>query len=217
MSQLVTSLSDSFLNKTSSELNKVKNKGRTPSGNILSNNFGDIRTIFSPEGCKTCDNSAIATSQPEKSELNNSLRLSDSAIKASAIAKAQRIKRKRAESASRKNITSPTSSDCEGEKDFDFFTPPATPVRKKVAVGKKATSKPITEYLSASNTSSKVVPLETSMKEIYTSQEIMQQQVEMQRESQPEHVFFRVITRNFFHSRIFCVLTKNVYIYEGEN
>ena len=96
-----------------SEADRAAPKGRTPSGTVLSNNFVEIRTIFSPENSKEAIplSSTVTGSQPEHlsswsspSKTNNlSIETganpikgsSEQTLKATMIAKAQRLKRRR--------------------------------------------------------------------------------------------------------------------------
>ena len=167
-----TKVTREHISSNLSVLEKSVNKGRTPSGTELSNNFGHLRTIFSPEAVKISELSENKITEPlntsetlvkEKHaqhvqpppQLNEqqTTQSGNQYIKAIAIAKAQRIKnkqqKKRQLSASAKSTQAENSihplSDCEGD---NYFTPPATPIRKKRIISSMATSKPITDYLS---------------------------------------------------------------------
>ena len=119
-------------------------KGRTPSGNVISVNFGDIRNLFSPDRYCVKQNGSkkaacLKVNQPLKQRLRNTKsRSSEDQGKQMGIAK--KVKKQDIKTTP-KRISANNIAFEESDRDF-YFTPPATPIRMiKAAEPIDATSK----------------------------------------------------------------------------
>ena len=132
-----------------------KEKSRTPSGNVISVNIGDIRTIFSPEKFKISELShlKLKVGQPSHQRLRNSCS-SDRTLRSSCSTRVLITTKKQNSEKSRHNSTPHSMIKEVNEEGDNFYTPPATPVRATRSqrnTGVNATSKQtesITKYLS---------------------------------------------------------------------
>ena len=124
-----------------------KNKTRTPSGSEFSFNFGDVRTIFSPERYRNLSesNSQAKIAHPYYTRMNATC--SEITNRTSVKAVNNQCK---AKSVNQPSKSKQTIIEEEGEND-GFYTPPATPVRSKKGVNSpkilKKGSKTIADYL----------------------------------------------------------------------
>ena len=137
----------------------MENKSRTPSGNVIAINFENIRSIFSQfkvseQATPNCKELKI--NQPFKQRLR-SARNSDFKTKTSSIVKCVKPKRLQSGAPAYSEVLSSEeegeffSQDASEVEAENYFTPPATPARKKRRIKKTRRSskegKFLTDYL----------------------------------------------------------------------
>ena len=156
----------------------MENKSRTPSGNVIAINFENIRSIFSQfkvseQATPNCKELKI--NQPFKQRLR-SARNSDFKTKTSSIVKCVKPKRLQSVAPAHSEVL---SSDEEGEffsqdasevEAENYFTPPATPARKKRRIKKIRRSskegKFLTDYLKGGRNSKSSIMKKSSAEQV---------------------------------------------------
>ena len=115
------------------------NKSRTPSGNTISVKIGDIRTIFSPDRYQVCEKEFLKINHPYQQRLRNSSSRSSGLNRSSDHTGKPGVTSIRAVKTNNKTQTvsaiKDTSKSASGnrvieEEADNYFTPPATPIRK---------------------------------------------------------------------------------------
>ena len=126
--------------------NLLASKARTPSGNVISVSFGDIRSIFSPERYRVSEQSKNNTpgawkgNQPLKQRLRKAhARDLNTRTIASQHSKSDFNAKSVKQKLSTQDINKQQSALSDSEE--NYFTPPATPIRKAITGDQNTTPK----------------------------------------------------------------------------